>query len=69
MPDKDFERLGISSDNISMDELMDIVHRDVTRSMANHTVELAEKYGLSRMTMEEIDEEVKAVRADAKRNR
>ena len=32
------------------------------------SVELAEKYGLSKMTMEEIDAEIKEVRENAKSN-
>jgi hypothetical protein len=32
----------------------------------NKCIELAEKYGLSKMTMEEISKEVKAVRRNAK---
>jgi hypothetical protein len=32
----------------------------------NKCLELAEKYGLSKMTMDEISEEVKAVRRNAK---
>jgi hypothetical protein len=69
IPDSEFNRLGLPSEKMSIDEFLDIVHRDFTRRMADRTVELAEKYGLSQMTMDEIDEEVKAVRADAKRNR
>lgn len=68
MPDEDFERLGISSDSISIDELMDILHRDATIQAMMSSYALSRKQGLPELTMEEIDEEVKAVRADAKRN-
>jgi hypothetical protein len=36
------------------------------RQNLNKCIELASKYGLSKMTMEEISNEVKAVRKDAK---
>ncbi len=68
MPDKDFERLGISSDSISIHELMDILHRDATIHAMMRSYALSRKQGLPELTMEEIDEEVKAVRADAKRD-
>jgi hypothetical protein len=68
MPDEDFKRLGISSDSISIDELMDILHRDATIQAMMSSYALSRKQGLPELTMEEIDEEVKAVRADAKRD-
>lgn len=68
MPDEDFKRLGISSESISIDELMDILHRDATIQAMMSSYALSRKQGLPELTMEEIDEEVKAVRADAKRD-
>ena len=68
MPDEDFKRLGISSDSISIYELMDILHRDATIQAMMSSYALSRKQGLPELTMEEIDEEVKAVRADAKRD-
>lgn len=38
----------------------------LTRQNLDKCIELAEKYGLSKMTMEEISNEVKAVRQNAK---
>ena len=38
----------------------------LTRQNLDKCIELAEKYGLSKMTMEEISNEVKAVRENAK---
>ena len=43
-----------------------MVSRELTRQNLNKCVELAEKYGISTMTMDEITEEVKAVRKNAK---
>ena len=47
---------------------LELISRELMRQNMDETVELAEKYGLSSMTMEEINEEVKAVRR-AKNNR
>lgn len=41
---------------------LELISRELMRQNMDETVELAEKYGLSSMTMEEINEEVKAVR-------
>lgn len=39
-----------------------MVKREVMRNNLNNCVALAEKYGLSSMTMNEINEEIKSVR-------
>jgi len=44
---------------------VDIVSRELSRQNLAKTVELAEQYGLSKMTMEEISNEVKTVRNNA----
>jgi len=68
MSDSEFKRLGISSDTISFDELCDVLYRDITIKAAEKSIQMAEKYGLSKMTLEEINTEVAAVRQNAKRN-
>ena len=47
-------------------DFVDIVSKELTRQNLSKCIELAEKYGLYKMTMEEITKEVKAVRKDAK---
>ena len=41
-------------------------NKGITRQNLNKCIEFAEKYGLSEMTMEEITNEVKALRQNAK---
>jgi len=66
--DIEYGRFGIPAENLNFTDFTDIVSRELMRQNLNKTVELAEKYGLSSMTMEEITNEVKAVRQHAKDN-
>lgn len=60
--DIEFNKFGIKQQKLSFSELIELVSRELMRQNQDKCVELASKYGLSRMTMEEISEEVKAVR-------
>lgn len=65
--DLEYNQLGISNDKLSFTELVDIVNKEITKQTLNRCIQLAKKYKLSRMSMDEINDEVKAVR-DAKSN-
>ncbi|PKQ69311.1 hypothetical protein Rain11_1356 [Raineya orbicola] len=58
----EFNKFGIGKENITFTELVELISREIMRQNLHKCVELAEKYGLSSMTMDEISEEVKAVR-------
>ncbi len=60
--DLEYQKFGLKSDRLSFSEFVDIVSREISRQNLAKTVELAERYGLSSMTMDEISKEVKAVR-------
>jgi hypothetical protein len=60
--DIEFNKFGIKKDSLTFTEFVDLISRELMRQNLNKCVELAEKHGLSSMTMEEISEEVKAVR-------
>ena len=64
----DIERnkFGIKTDNLNFTDFIDLVSKELTRQNLNKCLELADKYGLSKMTMDEITSEVKAVRRNAK---
>lgn len=64
--DLELDKFGITKDKISFSEFVDLVSKELTRQTLNKCVELAEKYGLSKMTMDEITKKVKAVRKNAK---
>jgi hypothetical protein len=60
--DMEFNDLGIKNENITFTEYTELVRREVMRNNLNNCLALAEKYGLSPMTMNEINEEIKSVR-------
>jgi hypothetical protein len=62
----EFNKFGLKSTNFTFSEWIDIISREIAKQRLNQSVELAEKYGLSSMTMDEITREVNAVRKDAK---
>lgn len=60
--DLEYNQLGLENDKLSFTEFVDIVNKEITKQTLNKCVQLAEKYNLSKMSMDEINEEVKAVR-------
>ena len=64
--DIEFSKFGIKSENLNFTEFIELVTKVLTRQNLNKSLELAEKYGISKMTMEDITNEVKAVRSNAK---
>ena len=66
--DIEYNKFGIPNDNLSFTDFIDLVSKELTRQNLNKCVELAAKYELSKMTMDEIKNEVKAARKNAKGN-
>lgn len=64
--DIEYNKFGLKSDKLSFSDLIDIVSKELTKQRLNESIELAEKYGLSKLTMGDISKEVKAVRKNAK---
>ena len=60
--DLEYNQFGINSDKLSFTEFVDIVNKQITKQALNQCIKLAEKYKLSRMSMDEIKDEIKAVR-------
>jgi hypothetical protein len=58
----EFNNLGIKNENITFTEFKELVKREVMRNNLNNCLALAEKVGLSSMTINEINEEIKLVR-------
>ncbi|MEA3447526.1 MAG: hypothetical protein U9Q98_03625 [Bacteroidota bacterium] len=65
--DFEFNQLGLNKNTISFSELIDIIGKKITKQTLERSIQLSNKYGLSKMTMDEINDEVKACR-DAKNN-
>jgi hypothetical protein len=66
--DLEYSKFGIPGEYLNFTDFIDIIGRELMRQNLNRCVALAEKYGLSSMTMEDITKEVKAVRENAKNN-
>jgi hypothetical protein len=63
--DLEFNKFGLKP-NLSFSDFLDIVSKELMKERLNESIKLAEKSGLSEMTMEDITREVKAVRRHAK---
>lgn len=66
--DLEFDKFGIKKDSLTFTEFVDLISKELMRQNLNKCVALAEQYGLSSMTMNEITEEVKAVRSAKNHN-
>lgn len=66
--DTEFNNFGLQKENLNFSDFLKIVQKGVMRQNLEKCIELADKYGLSDMTMDEISDEVKAVRRNAKSN-
>jgi hypothetical protein len=66
--DLEYNQFGIPNDQISFTDLIDLVSRELSRQTLNNTVKLAEKLGLAKLSMDDITDEIKAVRKNAKTN-
>jgi predicted CopG family antitoxin len=60
--DIEYNKLGLKNDKLNFSDFVELVSNELSRQNLNKCVELAEKYGLSKITMDEIGKEVKAVR-------
>mgnify|MGYP006441673889 FL=1 len=65
--DFEFNQLGLNKSTLSFSELTEIIGKKITKQTLEKSIQLANKYELSEMTMEEIDDEIKAYR-NAKNN-
>ncbi|HVS94350.1 MAG TPA: hypothetical protein VHE59_20070 [Mucilaginibacter sp.] len=64
--DLEFNKFGLKKDKLSFSELLDLVSTELTKKALDESTELATKYNLSGLSMDEITKEVKAVRKNAK---
>ena len=64
--DIEFNKFGLKEEKLTFTDFIDLISKELTRQNLNKSIELADKYGISKMTMEEITNEVKAVRKNAK---
>lgn len=62
----DFNKFGLKQEQLTFSDVIDLVTKELTRQNLDKSLELAEKYGISKMTMDKITNEVKSVRNNAK---
>lgn len=62
----EYNKFGLKQEQLSFTDFIELVNKELMRQNLNKCVELANKYGLSEMTMEDISNEVKVVRKNAK---
>ncbi|MFM8833620.1 MAG: hypothetical protein ACKOEV_08335 [Cytophagales bacterium] len=63
----ELNKYGIRKNELKLSELVELINRELIRQTLGKSIELAEKYSLSNLTMDEISKEVKATR-NAKNN-
>ncbi len=49
--DIEFNKFGLKNDKLTFTEIVDIIGKELTRQNLNKCLELAEKYGLSKLQM------------------
>ena len=64
--DIEYNKFGLKAEKLTFTDFIDLVSKELTRQNLNKCIELAEKYGMSKMTMDEITNEVRSVRKNAK---
>ena len=64
--DIEYNKFGLKNEKLTFTDFIDLVSKELTRQNLNKCIELAEKYGMSKMTMDEITNEVRSVRKNAK---
>lgn len=64
--DQDFAQLNIPSESVTYEELLKKIKKQLALAALRRVQQTAEQVGLSTMTLDEINAEIKAVR-DAKR--
>ena len=63
--ENDFQKYNFGSSEIKFADLVELISREYAKKALLESTEIAEQVGLSKMTMDEINAEIKAVR-DAK---
>ena len=64
--DIEYNKFGLKEEKLTFTDFIELISKELTRQNLSKCLELAEKYGISKMTMDEISNEVKAVRENAK---
>lgn len=63
--DIEYDKFGLKKDKLTFTDFIELESKELTRQNLLKCLELADKYGFSKMTIDEITDEVKAVRKNA----
>ncbi len=58
MSDLEYDQLGLATSTLSFSELINIITKRINKQILERSIQLAGKYGLSKMTMDGINEEI-----------
>lgn len=61
-----YSKFRLKQDDLTFSDFIELVRKELIRQNLNTSLELADKYGLLKMAMDEITNEVKAIRKNAK---
>ena len=64
--DIEYKKFGLKNEKLNFTDFIDLISKELTRQNLDKCLELADKYGISKMTPDEITNEVKAVRQNVK---
>jgi tRNA A37 methylthiotransferase MiaB len=59
---QDLKKFGLDKSQISFEELLDKISTELARQALDACQDIAERVGLSKMTLDEINAEIKTVR-------
>lgn len=63
----EFNKFGLTNNEISFSELLELISNEFHKINLRKSIQLAQKYNLSKLSNEEINEEINAIR-NAKNN-
>ncbi len=64
--DLEYNKFGIKKEKLSFSDFVDLISKELSKQNLNRSLEMAEKYGLNKLSMADITKEVKSVRKYAK---
>ena len=69
IPDADFNLLGLTKEQMLYSDFKDILERQFVLRAMDNCLKIAKETGLSEMTLEQINAEIKAVRDERKKQK
>jgi pantoate kinase len=66
--ESELAKYSIDKSELTLSEFVKLIQLEMSKNALKESVRIAEETGLSKMTLEEINDEIKAVREHAKSN-